>query len=58
MIGDVGIAFAAAFMIGYLIWRQMSKRATANDFTKTIAPPLIAGALTFMIVLTILKIVF
>ncbi len=54
MTGNITIAFAAAFLMAYLTYRQMAKRATAGDFVKTITPPLVVGVLTFLIVLTLL----
>ncbi len=49
------IAFAAAVGVGIFIFRKMAKRATANDFVKTITPSLLVGLIVFIFMLIFLS---
>lgn len=54
MFSNTVIAAAAAVGVGIWVYRYFGKRATAGQFDKTIAPALVAGVLTFLVMLTIL----
>lgn len=54
MFSNTVVAGAAALGVGIWVYRQFGKRATAGQFDKTIAPAIIAGVLTFLIMLTVL----
>ncbi len=55
MFGNATIAFAAAVGAGIFIYRKMAKRASQNDFVKTITPSIIVGILVFMFMLAFLS---
>lgn len=57
MFGNVTIALFAALGAAIWIYRKTSRRGS-GDFLKEISPALIAGILTFLIILTVLWQIF
>lgn len=53
MFSNTVVAAAAAIGVGIWVYRYFGKRATAGQFDKTVAPAVIAGVLTFIVMLTV-----
>lgn len=54
MFSNVVIAFFAGLGAAIWVYRKFARRATANDFVKTVTPAIMVGVVTFFIALTIL----
>lgn len=57
MFSNFVVALAAAVGAGIWVYRYFSKRATAGQFDKTIAPAIIAAILVFIFAITTLAVV-
>lgn len=55
MFSNTVVAAAAAVGVGIWVYRYFGKRATAGQFDKTVTPAIIAGVLTFLVMLTLLS---
>lgn len=58
MLGSTAIAFFAGLGAAIWVYRKFAKRATGQDFVKTLLPAVISGVLVFFVALTILWTIF
>lgn len=58
MLGTTTIAFFAGLGAAIWVYRKFAKRATAQDFVKTVTPAVISGVFVFFVALTILWTIF
>jgi len=58
MMSNTVIAFFAGLGAAIWVYRKFARRATANDFVKTVTPAAMAGVVVFFIALTVLWTVF
>lgn len=58
MLGNTAIAFFAGLGAAIWVYMKFSKRATGQDFIKTLLPAVITGFFVFFVSLTILWAIF
>jgi hypothetical protein len=58
MLGSTAIAFFAGLGAAIWVYLKFSKRATGQDFVKTLLPAVITGVFVFFVALTILWTIF